>query len=286
MREAGSNRSGNEVVRIWKEEFEGIPVPEETRARVLEGIRQARAEKKRRGYKVYCKRTGIAAAGAVLIFGAVVNLSAAAANAMEGIPVIGSIARVVTFRTYADERENTRAEIEIPQLGKNAAVNEEIMAYAGSLIRQYEAELAADQGMYSLESTYQVVGESENYISIQINTVETRASGAEYIKIFTVDLNTGEAVSLASMLKDGKRLEAVSRNILEQMEAQMAEDNGRIYFIGDTPDAFQSLTGEENFYFNEKGNLVIVFGEYQVAPGFMGVVSFEIPEAVSGISAV
>ena len=31
------------------------------------------------------------------------------------------------------------------------------------------------------------------------------------------------------------------------------------------------ITGDESFYFNENGELVIVFDEYTVAPGYMGV---------------
>ena len=35
-----------------------------------------------------------------------------------------------------------------------------------------------------------------------------------------------------------------------------------------------------NLYFNESGKLNIVFDEYQVAPGYMGVVTFEIPTEI------
>ena len=31
------------------------------------------------------------------------------------------------------------------------------------------------------------------------------------------------------------------------------------------------------FYINEKGNVVISYNEYDVAPGYMGIVEFEIP---------
>lgn len=35
-----------------------------------------------------------------------------------------------------------------------------------------------------------------------------------------------------------------------------------------------------DFYINESGKLVLVFDEYEVAHGYMGVVSFEIPTEV------
>ena len=44
---------------------------------------------------------------------------------------------------------------------------------------------------------------------------------------------------------------------------------------------FQSVREDSTFYVNEKGNLVIVFDEYEVAPGYMGSVEFEIPDEVT-----
>ena len=43
---------------------------------------------------------------------------------------------------------------------------------------------------------------------------------------------------------------------------------------------FQTITGDTTFYLNEKGNLVIVFQEGEVAPMYMGAVEFEIPAEV------
>ena len=38
----------------------------------------------------------------------------------------------------------------------------------------------------------------------------------------------------------------------------------------------------ERYYFNENGELVISFDEYEVAPGYMGAVTFTIPLNVTG----
>ena len=37
------------------------------------------------------------------------------------------------------------------------------------------------------------------------------------------------------------------------------------------------ISPEQNFYITEQGKLVISFDVYEVAPGFMGLVTFEIP---------
>ena len=275
-----------EPMEMWKEEYDQIPVPQEARDRIEAGIMRARLEKKRSDRMKNMKRTGVTAAALVLTFGIAVNASPVVAQAMDGIPVIGSIARVVTIRNYNESTDNgMMADISVPQIDGNVAANADMDAYAKELISRYEAEVVAqlgqEEGHYALESSYEVVSDNDKYVSIRINTVETMASGAEFVKIFTVDKATGQTVSLKDYLNSPEKLEAVSQNIKDQMAAQMAEDEGKIYFTEGEPGGFTGLTGDENFYLNEAGELVIVFGEYEVAPGYMGTVSFTIPKDVT-----
>lgn len=275
-----------EPMEMWKEEYDQIPVPQEARDRIEAGIMRARLEKKRSDRMKNMKRTGVTAAALVLTFGIAVNASPVVAQAMDGIPVIGSIARVVTIRNYNESTDNgMMADISVPQIDGNVAANAEMDAYAKELIARYEKEVVAqlgqEEGHYALESSYEVVSDNDKYVSIRINTVETMASGAEFVKIFTVDKATGQTVSLKDYLNSPEKLEAVSQNIKEQMAAQMAEDEGKVYFTEGEVGGFTGLTGDENFYLNEAGELVIVFGEYEVAPGYMGTVSFTIPKDVT-----
>ena len=275
-----------EPMEMWKEAYDQIPVPQEARERIEAGIMRARLEKKRSDRMKNMKRTGVTAAALVLTFGIAVNASPVVAQAMDGIPVIGSIARVVTIRNYNESTDNgMMADISVPQIDGNVAANADMDAYAKELIARYEKEVVAqlgqEEGHYALESSYEVVSDNDKYVSIRINTVETMASGAEFVKIFTVDKATGQTVSLKDYLNSPEKLEAVSQNIKDQMAAQMAEDEGKVYFTEGEPGGFTGLTGDENFYLNEAGELVIVFGEYEVAPGYMGTVSFTIPADVT-----
>lgn len=275
-----------EPMEMWKEEYDQIPVPQEARDRIEAGIMRARLEKKRSDRMKNMKRTGVTAAALVLTFGIAVNASPVVAQAMDGIPVIGSIARVVTIRNYNESTNNgMMADISVPQIDGNVAANADMDAYAKELISRYEKEVVAqlgqEEGHYALESSYEVVSDNDKYVSIRINTVETMASGAEFVKIFTVDKATGQTVSLKDFLNSPEKLEAVSQNIKDQMAAQMAEDEGKVYFTEGEPGGFTGLTGDENFYLNEAGELVIVFGEYEVAPGYMGTVSFTIHKDVT-----
>lgn len=251
----------------------------------------AKEEKKRKnGAVIWLKRAGETAVAAVAAITVLVNVSPTAAQAMEQIPVIGSIAQVVTFRTYEDHSGRGEANVEIPQIegeGQAPAANRDMEEYADSLIEAYESEIRASegQGNYSLDSTYDVVFENDKYVCIRINTTVTMASGTQFVKIFTADKATGQTVSLMELVgNDEAMLTAISDNIKEQMREQMAADENVIYFLdSDMPDEdFKGLDGDESFYFSENGELIITFGEYEVAPGYMGAVEFVIPETVTG----
>lgn len=286
----------------WKQEYSQIPVPPQARDRVLAGIAQAKTEEelkpityKKKGGIIMriTKTTGAAAAAAVLAITILTNVNPSIANAMEQIPVIGSIAKVVTFRTYTDQTKQFEADIQVPQIsqgesgGAGIAANKSIEDYANELIAMYEKDLQESngEGNYSLDSSYEVVTDNDRYLSIRINTTLTMASGTQFVKIFTIDKTTGQVISLAQLFSDQPdMLEKISSNIKEQMVQQMAADSSKTYFYqSDMPEYdFTGLKGDESFYLDDKGQLVIAFDEYEVAPGYMGAVQFTIPESVTG----
>ena len=59
------------------------------------------------------------------------------------------------------------------------------------------------------------------------------------------------------------------------MNAQMSADENITYFIGEQW-GFTEITGTEQFYITDGGDVVIVFDEYAVAPGFMGACEFNV----------
>ena len=202
--------------------------------------------------------------------------------------MIGAIAKVVTLRTYEDKTNHFEAKVDIPEIDSAPeAVNRSIEDYANELIAQYEKDLRASQGEgnYSLTSTYKVVTDTDRYLCLRIDTTLVMASGTEYTKVFTIDKTTGDIISLSDLFKNKpEMLTAISDNIKEQMKQQMAADSSVTYFIdSDMPEwDFKELKGDESFYFNEKGELVITFDETEVAPAYMGAVEFTIPQSVTG----
>lgn len=195
-------------------------IQEEARSR-YNSIKKGKKEKRITIMIKITKRSVLTTAAAVSIIPTMANASPVTANAMEEIPVISAIAKVVTFRTFEDSSDRYEAKIEIPKVSidqkDNTGVNRSIEDYANQFIGEYEKQITddlTDGGHYSVTSGYEVVTDNTKYLSLRINTTVIMASGAEYVKIFTIDKTSGEVISLADLLqKDNMILSNISDNI-------------------------------------------------------------------------
>lgn len=293
-----------ENVTKLKEAYENIKIPASLRQKVEAGIRQAEMErsehmneKKKSGVMVYVGRAAGAAAAALLLITVMANSGAGIAHAMSKIPVIGAIAEVVTFRQYESSNNNMDANIKIPEVSvknEDGTVNEEttqkinksIQEYTDEIIAQYEADVAAagdGEGHMDVSLDYSVITDNERLFSIRFDELLIMASGTQMVKIYHIDKQTGELIGLSGLFKDGVDfITPISENIRQQMKEQMAADESVMYFLdSDVPEwDFQAITEDTTFYVNENRKLMIVFNEYEVAPGYMGSVEFEIPTEV------
>lgn len=163
-------------------------------------------------------------------------------------------------------------------------INQDMEATVEELIRQFEDTLS-EEGYHGLHVTQEVVTDNAQYYTVKLSVLETEASGYEHNQFYTIDKQTGNVVTLKDLFAEGSDyISAISENIKTQMREQMAADEGVIYFLDneDMPEFnFQGITEQTNFYFNEKGELVIAFDEYEVAPGSMGAPEFVIPQEVT-----
>lgn len=301
MAEKDRNEISADEKRIadMKQAYDTYPVSEEALNRVRAGIEQAKQEKK--GIKKnkivrFGKTAGISAAAAMAAITLLANSGEHIAKAMEQIPIIGAIARVVTFRNYSDINGNFEAYVDIPQIAEEntdnqpalEAINKSIEEYAQELIDMYEQNLQTfnGEGHYALHSSYEVIRNDERYLSIRINSVVVMAGGNQFVKIFNVDKSTGKIMTLADLFEeDDDYVTIISDNIKTQMKEQMEKDESLVYFIysEEEPFGFDTITEDTNFYLNENNEPVIVFNEYEVAPGYMGVAEFTIPADVISV---
>lgn len=283
-----------------RQDYEKIKIPQDLQKKVEAEIQRAKKKtqmNKKAKVIMYSKRIVGGIGAALLLITVMANSGSAVAHAMAEIPVIGTLAKVVTFREYKSFENNMEANIKIPEVrvtkedgteNKEATqkVNQSIQEFTDAIIAQYEADVKAvgeGEGYLNVELDYSVITDNDRLFSIRFDQLLIMASGAQMVKIYHIDKQTGELLNLAGLFKEGADyVTPISENIKEQMRELMAADESMMYFLdSDIPENdFQSVKEDNTFYINEKGKLTIVFDEYEVAPGYMGSVEFKIPTEV------
>lgn len=215
------------------------------------------------------------------------NCAPALAQALEAIPLLGSVVRVVDMRSYSWFWGGTGFSLQAPVLdGDGPAVDaveakqEEFLsrmkdAFAYQVARKYQGYVAQDV-------SYEVVRDDEALFILRLSATINQGGSVDYHHHIVLDKRTGQVLTLADLFDpEVNFVFPISREIKAQMAEQMKTE-GASYFLpgGVWPEeeCFQSIDPEgQDFYISEAGQLVIAFGEYQVAPGSMGAPEFTIP---------
>lgn len=254
------------------------------------------------------KTVGWVTAVAVIVLVIVPNLSAQAAYAMGRIPILGSVIRAVTVREYHYEDERFSAQIQEVQLEQEtqpsenmgeetgnavtgesiATINESIEEMTDRLIASFEEQMETGEGHKGIYTDHEVVTDTDTWFTLRINVTEVAGSGVQYQYYYHIDKTTGKIASLKDLFaEDADYVTPISENIIKQMKEQMEQDESKIYWVDsqeviDAP--FEKIKEDQNFYLDDSGQIVICFDEYEVAPGYMGLVQFTIEkEAVADI---
>ena len=261
---------------------ETFPLPEDYAGR---GFQTCAALEETRPRKRNPYRWTAWAAAALALCIAVPNVSPAAAAALEDVPVLGAIVRVVTFRNYVYDDGFHSAEVSVPELeGDKAAqaVNEQVQVWTDRLMEQFQETCQAElgrEGYLGLDVTSAVVTDSDTWFALRVDAVETQASGYQFSRFYHIDKAADRVAILGDLFREDADWSAVlTREVRRQMEERMAGDAGAAYF----PEELTEIGPDQNFYFDESGELVLVFDEYTAAPGSMGMPEFAIPAEVYG----
>lgn len=292
--ELGILRKGYEKQQMTKEQVEQLH----------QTIREAKEmEQNKKNQTSIIKFAVVAAIAVVGIFIVLPNTSGTIAHAMEQIPILGPLVKVVTFRDYEYEGERNMADIEVPEIKPEeqienstlqetidrttAEINAEIQSITDNLIAEFEKNLDEEMGYQDVTVTSEVLATTPDYFTLKLICYQGAGSGYQWNYYYTIDLNTGERLQLKDIFKEGADyITPISENIKLQMQERMDADENVYYWLNDEIEEwnFKAITDETSFYLNEKDNVVIGFNEGDVAPMYMGTVEFEIPaEVLEGI---
>lgn len=295
-----------EKIKELKEEYMKVQPQKEGLKQLEQTIQRAKKDKRRSEKIRFFRRTAVSAAAAFAGVFVIVNVNSDVAYAMEKIPFLGKVISVITLEHYKVEGDTYSADIKTPKLESDEKtpgideVNKAVQEDKDALIAEYKemfgdyvvekSEEEAAEGLtnhYSVDADYEVITDNDDYFVLCFSATTTSASANQINRYYTIDRKSGEVIELKDLFqKDSNYIKVISDNIKEQMRQQMAEDENIAYWLDEEIEEwnFKEIKENQNFYINEKGNLVIAFDEYDVAPGYMGAVSFEIPkEALSSI---
>lgn len=269
-----------------EKQYKDVPIPKELDAIVEASLNKQPQKRKKRSPKWLFSSVAAAA-----LFTAGLNVSPTMARNLADIPVLGSVVEVLTFVNYELEEESYSANIEVPTINSESteitALNEKYAAEGKVLYEQFSAEMKemeqAGGGYLGVDSGYIVQTDTEQILSVGRYVSETAGSSSTVMKYDTIDKQEEIVITLPSLFKDERYISLISDYIIEQMRQDMDS-----YWISDAgiqdENSFTTIKANQNFYITEEGKLVIVFDEYEVAPGSMGVVEFEIPtEVLEGV---
>lgn len=299
-----------------KIKYEQIEIPGELKVAVEKAVMSASGRSRKNPSAAALRYIGIAAAVAAAAFITGLNTSESFAKELQDVPVLGGIVKVLTFRSYEEQNENVNITVEIPELvteekaenisgstapaeeslGKAEAepnritdINAEIDKYMTDYVTEAQKRLDEykqafletggtqeewDERNFQIQADYEIKCQNENYVSFAVYGQESWVSAYAVTYFYNIDLRTGEQAKLPDLLGEDY-ITVANESILRQMQSRMEENPDYTYW-GEDMDGFTTISDETRFYINDKGNPVIVFDKYEVAPGFMGQQEFEI----------
>ena len=312
--------SQEKELELLKEKYLEVEMPQEQFEKLKLAMDKGKKDNRKERQKIVWSRTIRSAAAILLAFIILPNTTVNVAHAMEHIPVLGNLVKLVTWRDYQYEDEQHQADVSVAKIDvteleeaidtketesevstnfdtmseeesaiqnnlkkTTEGINAEIEEITNSLIVEFETHIQEEMGYQDIVIQSEVLADTEDYFTLKLFCYQGAGSGYQWNYYYTIDLNTGERLQLKDVFVEGADyISVISENIKKQMREQMAADENVYYWLEDEIEEwnFNSITDETLFYMNEKGSVVISFNEGDVAPMYMGVVEFEIEDSV------
>ncbi|MBR5316527.1 MAG: DUF3298 domain-containing protein [Lachnospiraceae bacterium] len=298
-----------------KEKYLEVKMPEEQLDKLKLAIEKGKMDNRREQRRILRTRVAASAAAVIAAFIILPNTSSSVAYAMERVPVLGNLVKLVTWRDYKYEDERHLADVEVGKLElvksdeENVAlgssfdeveeaidvaveeklnnsmeeINVQVEEITENLIAEFETHVQEEMGYHDLVVKSEVIADNDKYFTLKLLCFQAAGSGYEWNYFYTIDMTTGEQLQLKDLFKEeADYITVISEEIKKQMREQMEADENVFYWLEEEMEEwnFKSITEETSFYLNEEGKLVISFNEAEVAPAYMGVVEFVIEEDV------
>ena len=295
-----------------KRTYEQIEIPgelQETMNRAVRSVdkKKSAARYRKRRMMRAVRNIGVAAAAVLLCMTVGVNTNEVLAKELGQLPVIGSLVRVLTITSYHEEDGDHDITVNVPEIEVEEtqtagmsdadieeAVNAQIQEIVDSHIAQAKEKFAEYKEAFfatggteeewggrtmDIDVDYEVKYQEGSVLSLELSTFEGWVAAQELRYYYNIDVAQNRELTLKDLL-GGDYVNIANESIRQQMKERAAADENLVYWgVTETEsgiDGFVSVDEDTDFYINADGNPVVCFGEYEVAPGFMGIQEFEI----------
>lgn len=273
--------------------YNGIRADREFKERIERTMKKEFKKMKRKRIAKWSMST----AACFVIAGIVsVNLIPSAAYAFRDVPVLRSIVKVVTFGKYEHNENGYHAKINTAKieglLDKKLEdkLNAEFKENANTLIAAYEKdvkELKEEFGddvpiHMGVESDYTVRTDNDSVLALDVYIFNVAGSSSTRHTFYNINKKTSKLIELKDLFKKGADyVTPISEYVKKQMEYENKTNDGLFWVEDDEfTEGFKKIKADQNFYINDKGEIVICFDKYEVAAGAQGCPEFVIPQSV------
>ena len=285
------------ILKKMKKVYDSIEVPQELEYAVNSAINKGKVHKKEKRI-IYFKGITSTLAGTFALFILLLNTDESFAKAMEDVPVLSSLAEVFTIREYKEENDTDLINAKIPAL-KNTGnsdlenrINYEISSKINEVLeeskqRAQEYKNAVLDTGGSMEDyiptivnvDYEITYQDQNIISFVITKSESMASAYQEQYFYNIDLQNGKQLNLRDVLGENYK-EIVDMEVSKQIVERQKIDENNSYFTKDEG-GFTGIDNEyHDFYIDKDRKVTIAFQKYEIAPGYMGIQNFIIPNEI------
>ena len=295
-----------------KRTYEQIEIPgelQETMNRAVRSVdkKKSAARYRKRRMMRTVRNIGVAAAAVLLCMTVGVNTNEVLAKELGQLPVIGSLVRVLTITSYHEEDGDHDITVNVPEIEVEEtqtagmsdadieeAVNAQIQEIVDSHIAQAKEKFAEYKEAFfatggteeewggrtmDIDVDYEVKYQEGSVLSLELSTFEGWVAAQELRYYYNIDVAQNRELTLKDLL-GGDYVNIANESIRQQMKERAAADENLVYWgVTETEsgiDGFVSVDEGTDFYISADGNPVVCFGEYEIAPGFMGIQEFEI----------
>lgn len=119
--------------------------------------------------------------------------------------------------------------------------------------------------------TFQNNYSDDKIISFSINATQIMADSYLQKKFYTVDLKTGEVYNIEHFL--GSDYQNIVKKSVQQQIAENKEKYPNLMYFDEAVNNLK-ITNEQPFYINKDNQVVVVFNQFEIAPGYMSLPEF------------